>query len=43
MSPPQVTKLFERRNNHPYNLRHNIEFSQSFVNLYPVELKVSHI
>ena len=23
--PPQITKLFQRRNEHSYNLRHNAE------------------
>ena len=32
MSPPQITKLFARRNEHPCNLRHNGEFLQPFVN-----------
>ena len=31
MSPPQITKLFPRRNK-PYNLRHNAEFLQPLVN-----------
>ena len=26
MSPPQITELFARRDEHPYNLRHNVEF-----------------
>ena len=26
VSPPQITKLFERRNEHPYNLKHNAKF-----------------
>ena len=25
-SPPQITELFARRNEKPYNLRHNAEF-----------------
>ena len=32
MSPPQITELFTRRDEHPYNLRHNAEFLQSLVN-----------
>ena len=32
MSPPQITELFARRNEHPYNLRHKAEFVQPFVN-----------
>ena len=32
MSPPQIIELFARSNEHPYNLRHNAEFSQPFVN-----------
>ena len=32
MSPPQITKLFARRNEHPYNLRHDAESLQPFVN-----------
>ena len=32
MLPPQITELFARRNEHPYNLRYNAEFLQSFVN-----------
>ena len=32
MPPPQTTELFARRNEHPYNLRYNAEFLQSFVN-----------
>ena len=32
MSPPQITELFPRRNEYPYNLRHNAEFLQPFVN-----------
>ena len=32
MSPPQITKLFKRRNEHPYNLRQNVEFLQPFLN-----------
>ena len=32
MSPPQITELFARRNEHPYNLRHNAKFLQPFVN-----------
>ena len=32
MSLPQITKLFERKNEHPYNLRHNAKFLQPFVN-----------
>ena len=40
MSPPQITELFARRDEHHYNLRHNAKFLQSFVNA--VELKVSH-
>ena len=30
--PPQITKLFPRRNKQPYNLRHNSEFLQPLVN-----------
>ena len=32
MSPPQTTELFARRNKHPYNLKHNVEFLLPFVN-----------
>ena len=32
---PQITELFARRNKHPYNLRHNATFLQSFVNSAP--------
>ena len=32
MLPPQITKLFARRNEHRYNLRHSAEFLQAFVN-----------
>ena len=32
MSPPQIIESFERRNEHLYNLIHNAEFSQPFVN-----------
>ena len=32
MSPPQITELFARRNEHLYNLRHNAKFLQPFVN-----------
>ena len=32
MSPPQITELFARRDEHPYNLRHNAEFLQPLVN-----------
>ena len=32
MSPPQITALFARRDEHPYNLRHNVEFLQPLVN-----------
>ena len=32
MSPPQITELFTRRDEHPYNLRHNAEFLQPLVN-----------
>ena len=32
MSPPQITKLFAPRNEHPYNLRHNAELLQPFLN-----------
>ena len=31
-SPPQITELFARRNEYPYNLRHNAKFLQPFVN-----------
>ena len=31
MLPPQITELFARRNELPYNLRHNAEFLQPFV------------
>ena len=31
MSPPQITELFARRNEHPYNLRQNAEFLQPLV------------
>ena len=34
MSLPQITELFARRNEHPYNLRHNVK--------YAVDLRVSH-
>ena len=31
--PPQITELFAQRNEqHPYNLSHNAEFLQSFIN-----------
>ena len=32
MSPPQITKLFARRHEHPCNLRHNAEFLQPLAN-----------
>ena len=32
MSPPQITELFARRDEHSYNLRHNTEFLQPLVN-----------
>ena len=32
MSPLQVTELFARREEHPYNLRHNAEFLKPLVN-----------
>ena len=32
MSPSQITKLFARRDEHPYNLRHNVTFLQPLVN-----------
>ena len=32
MSPCQITELFARRNEHPYNLRHNAKFLKAFVN-----------
>ena len=32
MSPSLITELFARRNEHPYNLSHNAEFLQPFVN-----------
>ena len=32
MSPPQKTELFERRNEHLYNLKYNTECLQQFVN-----------
>ena len=32
MSPPQITVLFARRDEHLYNLRHNAEFLQPLVN-----------
>ena len=28
----QITELFARKSEHPYNLRHNAEFLQPFVN-----------
>ena len=31
-SPPQITELFARIHEHPYNLRHNAQFLQPFVN-----------
>ena len=30
MSPSQITELFARRNEHPYNLKHKAEFLQPF-------------
>ena len=39
MSPPQITKLFKRRNEHPYNLRQNVEFLQPFLNFVHCETK----
>ena len=32
MSPRQITELIARRNEHPYNLRHNTEYLQPLVN-----------
>ena len=32
MSPPQIMELFQRRNEHPHNFRHNAYFLQLFVN-----------
>ena len=32
MSPPQITELFARRDEHPFNLRHNVEILQPLVN-----------
>ena len=32
MSPPQITELFARRDEHPCNLRHNAEFLQPLAN-----------
>ena len=32
MASPQITELLKRRNEHPYNLRHNVKFLQPFVN-----------
>ena len=32
MSPPQITELFTRRNEHPSRLRHNVTLLQPFVN-----------
>ena len=32
MSPPQITELFPRRNEKPYNLMHNTKFLQLLVN-----------
>ena len=32
MSPPQITELLARRNEHPYNLRHNAKVLPQFVN-----------
>ena len=32
MSPLQITELFARRDEHPYNLRHNTKFLQPLVN-----------
>ena len=32
MSPPQITELLAQRNEHPYDLRHNDEFLQPYVN-----------
>ena len=32
MSPPRLTELFARREEHPYNLRHNAEFLKPLVN-----------
>ena len=32
MSPSQITELFKQRNEHPYNLRLNVEFLQPFEN-----------
>ena len=43
VSPPQINKLFARRNNHPYNLRHNAKFFQPFLNYAFCETKGSKI
>ena len=32
MLPPQITELFARRDEDPYNLRHNAEFLKPLVN-----------
>ena len=32
MSPPQITELFARKNEHPHNLIHKAKFLQSFIN-----------
>ena len=32
MSPPQITELLARRNEHPYNLRHNAKVLPPLVN-----------
>ena len=41
MSPPQITELFGRRNEHIYDLGHNTEFQHPLQIGYIVELKVS--
>ena len=41
MSPPQISELFARRDEHPYDLRHKAKFLKPQI-LYGVELKVSH-
>ena len=40
---PHVTELFAWRNEHPYNLRHNAEFLQLFVNFVRCVTEVSHV
>ena len=42
MSPPQITELFTRKNEHPCNLRHNAEFLQPFVNFVRCGTKKCH-